>query len=117
MRNNFFRLSFALIVISPLAFLDSCVSNDVSDDCNEIVSYASHVSPIIQTKCAISGCHNGSSALPDWTNFSQLQARAGDVREVVIQKRMPPSNSPAGPLTEDQITAISCWVNQGAQNN
>jgi hypothetical protein len=30
---------------------------------------------------------------------------------------MPPSNSPAGGLSQDQINLITCWVNDGAPNN
>jgi hypothetical protein len=70
------------------------------------------------TKCAISGCHNGDNgASRNWTEFDKFQQHASTVKRYVVDHIMPPSGSPAGPLTQEQINTISCWVDQGAKNN
>lgn len=84
------------------------------------VSYSSTVAPIVNMKCAISGCHNGDlGANLNWTDFGTFQdkAKSGIVRTRVINRIMPPANSPAGPLTQEEINAIACWADQGANNN
>ncbi len=111
---------FSLVVILMVA-LDACVSHDFPEYvCTDTYSFAADVKPIIETKCAISGCHNGDlGAEVNWTNFEEFQKRAtsGLVKFRVTHRIMPPSNSPAGPLTQDQINAIACWSDQGALAN
>lgn len=81
------------------------------------VSYMNDVDPIIQSKCAIAGCHVAGTGLPDYTNFSELQSRANDqpggVRQRVKSGDMPRD----GDLTAEEISTILCWVDEGAQNN
>ena len=101
--------------------LDSCVYHDLPDSvCTEDMSFAEDIKPIISTKCAISGCHNGDMG-PDlnWTNFEQFSKRvqSGLVKYRVTHRIMPPSFSPEGPLTQDQINTIACWADQGGLNN
>jgi hypothetical protein len=83
-------------------------------------SYSADVDPIITTKCAISGCHNGSlGADRDWTNFEKFQAKAlaGIVKQKIVAHEMPPPGSAGGPLSDDQISIISCWIDNGALDN
>lgn len=108
-------LSLGLIVI------DSCVYHDFPQTvCREEISFANDVRPIILTKCAVSGCHNGDMG-PDlnWTDFAQFHKRAesGLVKYRVTNRIMPPSFTQAGPLSQDQIDMIACWTDQGARNN
>jgi len=112
----------ALFIFSVfLICLDACVSHDLSEYvCTKTYSFAADIKPIIETKCAISGCHDGSlGSSRDWTNFEMFHQRAesGLVKYRVTHGIMPPSYSPAGPLTQEQITAIACWTDQGALNN
>ena len=101
--------------------LFSCVSHDFPEYvCAGDYTFAEDVKPIIETKCAISGCHNGDmGAELNWTNFEEFHKRAasGLVKFRVTHHIMPPSTSPAGPLTQEQINAIACWSDQGALNN
>jgi hypothetical protein len=83
------------------------------------ISYAAEVDPIIQASCAIPNCHDGSNAnLPNFTVFSELQSRANDqpggVRQRVKSGDMPRGG---GTLQPDEIAAILCWVDEGAQEN
>ena len=100
----------------------SCVDHDFpSYTCpEEEISFIQDVKPIIESKCAIASCHNGSLGFDrDWTNFSvfQEEARNGNVKNYVINRIMPPPGSAAGPLTQEQINTIACWVDNGAPNN
>lgn len=104
-----------------LLILDSCVSHDFPEyECTDTFSFSEDVQPIIETKCAISGCHNGDLGQDfNWTNFQTFHQRAasGLVKFRVTHRIMPPSNSSAGPLSQEQINAIACWTDQGAPNN
>jgi hypothetical protein len=113
--------SLTVCFVFAIAFgADSCVSHDLQQySCDSgTVGYQDSVKPIVQTKCALDGCHNGTNhELPNWTDFSTFQNRASDVKRRILAHEMPPSNSPAGGLSHAQINAIACWVDQGAQNN
>jgi hypothetical protein len=100
----------------------SCADHDFpSYTCpEEEVSYLADVKPIVETKCAVSGCHNGSLGVDrDWSNFNVFQhnAKNGNVKSHVINRIMPPAYSPAGPLSQEQINTIACWVDNDAPNN
>ncbi|MBT1703646.1 hypothetical protein [Chryseosolibacter indicus] len=112
----------AAIVVLVILTAGSCSNDDLEKmedkTCSDEISYASDVNTIVQTKCAVSGCHNGSlGPQRDWTNFGTFQSRAQAVKQSVVTRQMPPAGSPVGQLTDDQIQTISCWVDQGAKNN
>ncbi len=114
------RVSSYLAVLTAV-MLASCVYHDFPQyTCTQTYTFQKDILPIIQTKCAVSGCHNGDMG-PDlkWTDFEQFHKRAasGLVKYRVTHRIMPPSFSPAGPLTQEQIDAIACWSDQGALNN
>lgn len=85
--------------------------------------------PILVSNCAMSGCHNDASHQDGvvLTSYQKVMQTA-DVRpfnlgdselyEVITDndpdKRMPPP--PAARLSSDQISLISSWISQGAQN-
>ena len=75
-------------------------------------SYSATVSAIIETNCAVSGCHNGSQA-PDLRTLENIQANASSIKSAVVSGRMPK----VGSLTQSEIDAIACWVDDGAPNN
>lgn len=76
------------------------------------ISYSASVANIIETSCAVSGCHNGTQ-FPDLREFSNIQANAGAIKSAVVSGRMPK----VGSLTQAEIDAISCWVDDGALDN
>jgi hypothetical protein len=78
--------------------------------------FAADIKTIITSKCAISGCHNGSRS-PNLTTYTGIKNNASAVLSRVTSKAMPPSNSSGGSLTQQQINLITCWVNDGAPNN
>jgi hypothetical protein len=83
------------------------------------VSYMDDVDPIVQGKCAITGCHvaGNPQGLPDYTVFANFQARAnndpGGIRQRVKTGDMPRTGS----LEDSEIVNILCWIDEGAQDN
>lgn len=81
------------------------------------ISFAEAVSPIITTKCAKSGCHNGTQ-FPDFRELKNIQDNASQIRmRAVVQRSMPPSPNINEPLTDDEIKALDCWLTDGAPDN
>ena len=72
------------------------------------------IQPIIETNCAVSGCHNGSVA-PNFTRVATIQDRAARIRARTSAKTMPPPSS-GRTLTDAQIKQLACWVDGGAKN-
>lgn len=70
---------------------------------------------IIQTNCAISGCHNGSR-FPDLRSDNNIAAQASRIMSRTGNRSMPPSGSGRS-LSNEEIEAIACWVNDGAPIN
>ena len=127
----------SLIIIS-LLFLQGCddtltnenVDNKPIPDSN--VSFADHIYPVFQVKCAFSGCH----AQPNPADGIDLSTWAGvtadpnivfpgepDLSRLVwaIEARagispMPPLGYTT-PITLDQIQGIRTWIDEGALDN
>jgi hypothetical protein len=73
------------------------------------------VKNIIQTNCAVSGCHNGTT-FPDLRVDNNIAAQASRIKARTGAKTMPPSSSGRS-LSDDEIAEIACWVNDGASLN
>jgi len=78
-------------------------------------SFATDVSPIFQSICSQSGCHNpgsvnGPGAL---TNYTEISSAKSLIRGAIISGAMPKTGS----LTSAQKNAIICWIDAGAANN
>lgn len=90
--------------------------NASGNDCTGInSSFSTKVFPIIQTNCAVSGCHeggstNGPGAL---TSFAQISNASTAIKAAVRSGLMPQGGS----LSAGDIKIISCWVDSGAPNN
>ena len=86
-------------------------------DCTTVVAkFGADIIPIIQSKCATTGCHSaaaaaGGSAL---VTYSQIAGQASRIMQrAVVDKTMPTS----GPLLPAEIAKLKCWINSGALNN
>lgn len=73
------------------------------------------IKDIVQTNCAISGCHNGSR-FPDLRLDDNIVAQASRIMSRTASRSMPPSSSGKS-LSSEEIAAIACWVNDGAPLN
>lgn len=76
------------------------------------ISFENSVKSIIETDCAISGCHNGSVS-PDLRTFNSIQSNASRIKSETEAGSMPRDRT----LTQTQIDLIACWVDDGALNN
>jgi uncharacterized membrane protein len=83
------------------------------DDCATPVAFNTHIAPIIQTNCALSGCHAVGGVEPEFTSFEQVKARANEVKQQTQSRQMPPASSGRS-LSQEEIRMIACWVNKGA---
>jgi len=101
---------------------------NVADVCDpDKIYFVNDVLPIINSNCAISGCHGGGSA-QEGVNLSSYEGilqhiNAGnafdsDIYEAITENDpediMPPP--PSNPLTSQQIAIIRDWIDQGATN-
>jgi hypothetical protein len=96
----------------------SIAASSGSNGC-DTVTYAKSIQPIIQTQCAIQGCHVSGGSGP--TNFSTYAGVKLDVDNGNLKKRMidgNPSIMPAsGKLPDAMINKVQCWLDAGAPNN
>lgn len=79
------------------------------------VNYTDNIASIINTNCAVSGCHSGNQS-PKLTTFSEVSANASRILSRTSARTMPPSSS-GRTLTAAEIKLIECWVADGAPQN
>lgn len=75
-------------------------------------SYFQEVEPIIMNNCAVTGCHSGTQ-FPDLRVLANVQANKINIRDFTQSGFMPLNGS----LTQEQIDAIACWIDDGALDN
>ena len=115
---KFRMLKFSLPAVVLLIILNACTKKpEFTADCSGLAkSFATDVSPVFQTSCAInSSCHatgsgNGPGPL---LSYSQIFNARTDIRSAVASGHMPLNAT----LTTTQINAILCWIDNGAPNN
>lgn len=131
-----FSRGYIVLILSSLI---SCKDESpVSNDSGSIlfpengVSYARHIQPLFQRRCAFSGCHGGSSpaagldlTTPSYHNLMNHQPRlvtSGEPQNSLLVQRIEGTILPrmplnSQPLTENQIRGIRTWIQEGAANN
>jgi uncharacterized membrane protein len=110
-----FQIVMLGFLVGGISF--SCSNEDIDPaTCNGTTfSFATDVKPIIDSKCAISGCHgtgsgNGPGAL---TSYAAISQSKNQISAAVSSGIMPKGSS----LTSDQKNKILCWIQSGAMNN
>ena len=81
-------------------------------------SYSQSIRPIMESKCAISGCHDGSSYTGNFNMYNEIKNWVDNgifKVKVIDSKQMPPPTQP--PLSDKEYQQIKCWVEKGALNN
>lgn len=124
--------SFACIC---LTIMSACNSDKLpepkpADVCETVdATYDGQVKEIINTSCALSGCHvSGGDGPGDYTSYTGLEGWLTDsgIREYVVVLRndpingMPPNwDENPGPqdLTEEQFQIMKCWIDAGYPEN
>lgn len=107
-----------LVIPALIFFAISCNKTqepapDTSEPCQP--TYNKEIKSITDSKCAISGCHDGSGSLVSLAEYSELKTRADNGRlqsHVVEKKIMPPASADA--LTDTELETFKCWLENGA---
>jgi len=92
------------------------------------VSYAEHVQPFFNLRCANYGCHEDATRAANLslTSYVTLNERPGIIipgdasSSLLMQKidgRLPHPIEVPIILNENQLTGIRTWINEGAKNN
>jgi hypothetical protein len=77
------------------------------------VKFGATIKPIIETHCALTGCHLDQGNIT-FAVFANIQVRTADIIARIQSGNMP-KNRPK--LNQTDIDAIICWVNDGALEN
>ena len=113
-----------LLLLSAMMFiLLGCYKDKAAaPECATTVSYKLDIDPIINQSCAtglgpFTGCHDNwiltYDGLTNSINSGSFQSTVFDL------KSMPkiPNDFDIVPLTEDELTTIRCWIEQGYPDN
>lgn len=131
------KLLYSIII--SIIFLQSCDDTLTVEDVDNIiipdkdVSFSQHIYPILQVKCAFSGCHANPNAsngldLTTWANVTSdpniVFPREPDLSRLIwaIEGNRPPIEPmpPVGysrPVTANQLKGIRTWIKEGASDN
>lgn len=123
---NKLKVFKVVLLLMTVFIISSCRHEPVLLSDTQTVCFQDQVFPLINSNCAISGCHDASSE-ESLTNYDNIMnfITPGKPNQSKIYKLitttspfsefMPPSTNT--PLTQNQIDAISIWILQGAENN
>ena len=81
-------------------------------------TYTTNIKTIVNAKCSVSGCHNGSANIVNFGSYAPLKERAdnGRIRSYIFElKIMPPAS--ASQLTDAEKDVIKCWLDNDAPEN
>lgn len=76
-------------------------------------SWSNDIKPIMDTKCATSGCHNGVSRANNFSLYADAKKFDALIKKYTQDRSMPFEGS----LSQSQIDLIACWVDDGAPQN
>lgn len=82
----------------------------------EGVSFSDRIEPIINTNCAIPGCHAPGGQQPTLETYEQISSNADKIRNRTSNGTMPPPTSGIR-LSQKDIDDIACWVDAGTPEN
>ncbi len=87
------------------------------------ITYVHDIAPILQAKCATSGCHDGSGGTSAPYNLNTYQGaylayKSATLIDAIEQNGSVPAMPQNAPkLSSCDIDKIATWVADGAQNN
>ena len=89
----------------------------VAAECNDTISFSNDIMPIIQANCI--SCHDQGNASGgfDFSSYTSTSANANAILNSMKANgyQLMPIGGPA--LPDSTIQKISCWINQGKQDN
>lgn len=95
---------------------DECISElniNVSQGITD-TSWTTEILPIMETKCAVSGCHNGIARTNDFRIYADAKANAALIKTYTQDGYMPFEGTT---IDQNEKDLIACWVDEGALNN
>lgn len=107
----------AVLLVLPGCYYDNeeeLYPNSFCDTAN--VTWSSDIQPLIQSNCAIPGCHVPGAQSPALNSYSAVQANAAAIKGVIADGApffMPPS----GKLPACDQQKVADWVSRGALEN
>lgn len=119
------------IILAAAAVFTACYKDNKEDlyglgpgnSCDTTnVTYSATIQPVLQSKCAVSGCHN-SAGYSGGVNLStyagaKIIADNGMLLHVIRHESgVPPMPQGGAKLDDCTITQIRKWVSDGAPNN
>ena len=115
-----FKSTYFIWLLST-ALLMNCTSDNEEDlfdqdPCDETVSLTNNVQPIVSNNCAVSGCHVSGAQSPNLSTKQNIIDRASRIKQRTQSRSMPPPGSGIT-LTEEEMATLSCWVDNGANDN
>lgn len=99
--------------------LDNCTKTSATISIGQLPAgpLFTAVKNIIQTNCAVSGCHNGTQA-PNFTVDCNIVANASLIKTRAVDQAGTPNQMPQpprAPLSSADQNAITAWVNAGGK--
>ncbi len=97
----------------------SCKKKATTYDCAGVIStYTTNIKPILDAKCATSGCHSSTTQADgiDLSSYGQAKVHAthdhfmGSIQQLSGYESMPKGGAK---LSEAEIKLISCWISSG----
>lgn len=80
------------------------------------VTWSLIIQPLINSNCAIPGCHVTGAQSPDLSTYTGVQSNAASIRGVVVDGS-PFVMPPTGQLPSCDRQKVRDWVDAGAQQN
>jgi hypothetical protein len=107
------RKLFSLLPAYSIMSLLSCSHDKFETDTCGGISYSQTIVPLVNSRCAVSGCHVEGFQPGDFTDYEILKGKAADGKlqlMVFDLNLMPPQDK----LTKEEKTILECWVANGA---
>ena len=117
-KNIVLLFSIVVILTAPSCYYDKSDLLSLSNiPCSSVDSkFSTAISPLIQSKCSSSGCHDAATGAGNavLVTYAQIFAKAGRINQRCVIDRTMPTGTP---LSDSEVASIRCWVDAGAQNN
>lgn len=112
-------------VLLGIVLLTSCTKDNVTEyntlstDCQDTISFAAKIQPLVQQNCATSGCHDATaSAGYEFSSHAQISANASIMLSTMRWEQGVTAMPQGAPqLADSLIQQFSCWIQQGKLDN
>ncbi len=78
------------------------------------VTYSGIIKPLVDSRCAVPGCHVSGAQPPNLSTYTGLVTNIDRVKVRALELKTMPA---AGPLSQCEIDQMWIWINAGSPNN